>query len=186
MSFLPDGSEQLVNAVLMMFTGDFPATTKALGFSSLTSRSGCTKCSRVWNTVPGSGNRPYTATFDLPLEYQTKNRTNHIYYGDMWLEANLAERTKLVSDFGYRYTSFTSEKLPYFVPGLLHAVDSMHCLLLGLFKALFVQCSNEGIFSGGKFQSMQQLCDSVKLPQEMDGIRLKIDSHMKSLKAAQV
>jgi hypothetical protein len=184
MDFLT-GDPVLVNAALIMFSGDNPATSKALGFSSNNASSACTKCSEIWPSV--FSRRPWVATYDLAEKYKTKNRSNHIRWGQRWLLAgNFTERAEIVSTRGYRYTSFTSAKLPYFNPGLHHAVDSMHCLLLGLCKALFVQCSKMGIFNQKKFEIMQNLCDTMKLPREMDGIRLKIDSQMKSLKAAQV
>ena len=143
MNFLPDGKPERVHAVLMMLTADTPATTKALGLSATASNSSCSKCTERWKSVPGRGPAVLVNTYDLKPEYRNKTRARHIEYGKKWQNATtIKERKDIVSKYGFRQTCFTSDKIKYFAPGVMHAVDAMHCLLIGMFKALFVQCTN--------------------------------------------
>jgi hypothetical protein len=174
---IPGLGNRLVWGVLGLASLDWPAVCKAFGFASHNARLGCSKC---LTTYQKWDYRPHGDA--------EKNRDYHRHHASKhWLPAkNPNQRAVELKRYGVRWTAFLH--LIYCHPIALHSVDALHALLLGLVKHLFETLTQEGYLTDDKFEYLQSIVNLLQLhlPDEIPGIKHKIESKMSGVSAAQV
>lgn len=93
-----------------------------------------------------------------------------------------AERQRLEAN-GSRWSSLFS--LDYFDPILHHTIDPMHCLYLGIAKTMTKHYLQSGLISQHGLSQLQNVMDTVRVPQNIGRIPRKIVSGFASFTADQ-
>ena len=119
----------LIRAIVSCVSCDLPATRKACGFYSFSSRHGCSKCLKQFVTT-SFGTKPDYSGYDTSVWHPRKLET-HIAKAFAAKEAQTASaQLQIEQSYGVRYSVLLN--LPYFDVIRYHVVDPMHALFLGI------------------------------------------------------
>ena len=167
---------------LVCVSSDIPATRKIGGFLGHMASQGCSRCKKhfnSWNGLDFSG-------FDRE-NWQPRNSSEHKQSAKRTLqETSPASQQKLCSELGARYSVL--QELEYFDCIRYFVVDPMHNLYLGtakhMMKNVWLKERNEFI-SDEDFERIQELVDSMTVPQDIGRIPGKISCSFSGFTADQ-
>lgn len=92
-------------------------------------------------------------------------------------------RSALESKLGCRYSVLL--ELPYFDAPTMLVLDPMHNLFLGIGKKMIEIWKNKDLIDSSKFQQIQEIVDSIRVPSTIGRIPQKIESGFSGFKADQ-
>ena len=167
---------------LVCVSSDIPATRKIGGFLGHMASQGCSRCKKHFN----SGNGLDFSGFDRE-NWQPRNSSEHKQSAKRTLqETSPASQQKLCSELGARYSVL--QELEYFDCIRYFVVDPMHNLYLGtakhMMKNVWLKERNEFI-SDEDFERIQELVDSMTVPQDIGRIPGKISCSFSGFTADQ-
>jgi hypothetical protein len=111
-----------VDVAIVISVNDLPAARKVSGTAGHGSDFYCTVCNGF-----GRGNL-YNTDFDTWVSWDIENMCRQ---SEAWRDAEtLKEKDAIFDNHGVRWSEFW--RLPYWNPGRMLVIDSMHCILLGL------------------------------------------------------
>jgi hypothetical protein len=96
---------------------------------------------------------------------------------------NPTQRDNMSAQTGVRFSEL--QRLPYFDPVRMTVVDPMHCLFLGLVKALMVRLRALGILTDAMLTEIQAEADCMCVPRDLGRIPRKLGSKMSGMTAHQ-
>ena len=94
-----------------------------------------------------------------------------------------AERTRMESNFGCRYSSFLD--LGYFSPTRFLVINPMHNLFLGTGKRIIALWIQQNLLGNHEFEQIQRFVDKVVVPADVGRIPTTIGSGFSGFKADQ-
>ena len=167
---------------LVCVSSDIPATRKIGGFLGHMASQGCSRCKKHFN----SGNGLDFSGFDRE-NWQPRNSSEHKQSAKRTLqETSPASQQKVCSELGARYSVL--QELEYFDCIRYFVVDPMHNLYLGtakhMMKNVWLKERNEFI-SDEDFERIQELVDSMTVPQDIGRIPGKISCSFSGFTADQ-
>lgn len=167
---------------LVCVSSDIPATRKIGGFLGHMASQGCSRCKKHFN----SGDGLDFSGFDRE-NWQPRNSSEHKHSAKQTLgETSPTAQQKLCSELGARYSVL--QELEYFDCIRYFVVDPMHNLYLGtakhMMKNVWLNEKNDFI-SDEDFQRIQELVDSMTVPQDIGRIPGKISCSFSGFTADQ-
>lgn len=167
---------------LVCVSSDIPATRKIGGFLGHMASQRCSRCKKHFN----SGNGLDFSGFDRK-NWQPRNSSEHKQSAKRTLqETSPASQQKLCSELGARYSVL--QELEYFDCIRYFVVDPVHNLYLGtakhMMKNVWLKERNEFI-SDEDFERIQELVDSMTVPQDIGRIPGKISCSFSGFTADQ-
>ena len=167
---------------LICVSADIPATRKIGGFLGHMASQGCSRCKKHFN----SGGDLDFSGFDRE-NWQPRNSSEHKCSAKRTLEeTSAASQQRLCSELGARYSVL--QELEYFDCIRYFVVDPMHNLYLGtakhMMKNVWLNEKNDFI-SDEDFQRIQELVDSMAVPQDIGRIPGKISCSFSGFTADQ-
>lgn len=167
---------------LICVSSDIPATRKIGGFLSHMAAQGCSRCKKHFNSGKGLD----FSGFDRE-NWQPRNSPEHKQSAKRTLqETSPASQQKLCAELGARYSVL--QDLEYFDCIRYFVVDPMHNLYLRtakhMMKNVWLNESNDFI-SNEDFERIQELVDSMTVPQDIGRIPGKISCSFSGFTADQ-
>ena len=174
--------KRLIKVGLICVSSDIPATRKIGGFLGHMASQGCSCCKK--NFMSGEGLD--FSGFDRE-NWKPRNSSEHKRAAKRTLEeTSPAAQQRLCSELGARYSVL--QELEYFDCIRYFVVDPMHNLYLGtakhMMKNVWLNEKNE-FLSDEDFQRIQELVDSMTVPQDIGRIPGKISSSFTGFTADQ-
>lgn len=156
---------------LVCVSSDVPATRKIGGFLGHMATQGCSRCKKHFN----SGDGLHLRGFDRE-NWELRNSSEHRLAAKQILEeTSPTAQQKLCSELGTRYSVLQERE--YFDCIRYFVVDPIHKLYLGtakhMMKNVWLNEKNDFIRDEG-FQRIQELVDSMTVPQDIGRIPGKI------------
>ena len=140
---------------------------------------GCSKCLKEFTR--DSSNRPDYSGYDTD-SWPPRCGIDHKAFGATWLLcATKEEQTKLQQRCGVRFSQLF--KLPYFDPILMHVIDPMHNLMLGVAKHTFKVWIELGVISETQLAKIDKRMLKIKVPSDIGRIARSLSVSYKSMKA---
>ena len=156
---------------LICVSSDIPATRKIGGFLGHMSSQGCSRCKKSFSSVDGLDFSGFDRENWIP---RTSNEHKHSAKRTLD-ETSYTDQQKLCPHLGARYSVL--QELDYFDCIRYFVVDPMHNLYLGtdkhMMKNVWLNDKNE-FLSDEDFERIQELVDSMTVPQDIERIPGKI------------
>ncbi|XP_068716184.1 uncharacterized protein [Montipora foliosa] len=174
--------KRAIKVGLICVSSDIPATRKIGGFLGHMASQGCSRCKKDFSSGQGLN----FSGFDRE-NWPPRNSSEHKCSAKRTLdESSPAAQQKLCSQLGARYSVL--QELEYFDCIRYFVVDPMHNLYLGtakhMMKNVWLNEKNDFI-SDEDFQRIQELVDSMTVPQDIGCIPGKISCSFSGFTADQ-
>ena len=136
------------------------------GFLAHSAKLGCSKCTKKF---PSIGEHKIKRDYSGFERSEWTPHTNSIHRGDVDMLSECSSQTALNEkerELGCKYSALLD--LDYFDPPMMLAIDSMHCLYLGLAKHFVKRILiGRGILMEESFAIIQERIDALMVPPDI-------------------
>ncbi|XP_056106492.1 uncharacterized protein LOC130084975 [Rhinichthys klamathensis goyatoka] len=173
---------QVYRAALLCLSSDIPASRKCGGFVGHGALRGCNKCLKKFTKTSFGGKTDFSG-FDRST-WTLRTSEEHKRFAKMTEKATTkAAQKKLEAQYGAGWSELFF--LPYYDAIQFVVIDPMHNLLLGTARHVFKLWIECGVLSIQKLEELQKRMDSLKVPQDVGRIPLRIASGFSGFTADQ-